>query len=111
LNTHSFRGELGDEQVWIPYRIYRDPASMDWTCLSQTPSELLACLLTSHHNGFIRHANLTRILDWDCQWVPPFIVPLVGEYVIEIVRSTRGPRRLPESGLRSSVSDAKPSLF
>ena len=89
LNAGSFSVKIGDELVWIPYRIYHDPASIDSTCLSQTQCELLACLLTRHHNGFIRHANLTRILDCDGEWVAPFVVQLVGEYVIEIVCSIR----------------------
>lgn len=87
LNAHRFSVKIGDELAWIPYRIYHDPTSIDSTCLSQTQGELLACLLTRHHNGFIRHANLTRILESDHEWIPPFIVQLVGEYVIEIVRS------------------------
>jgi len=48
--------------------------------------QLLACLLTRHHDGLIREKHLTRIIAVNATWVPPFVVQLLGEYVIEIIR-------------------------
>ena len=82
--AHSFSVKIGEETVWIPYRIYHDPAQIDSADLSRNQRNLLACLLTRHHSGFTRAENLTKILDSNQNWVPPFIVQLLGEYVIEI---------------------------
>ena len=51
--------------------------------------ELLACLLTRHHSGFVRERYLPSLLSCDHPWVTPFVVSLVGEYVIEIIRLIR----------------------
>ena len=85
----SFSVVVGKDEVWIPYRIYHDPSQVDWTSLTQIQKELLACLLTRHHSGLVREEYLARILDCHHEWVPPFVVQLVGEYVIEIVRTIR----------------------
>jgi len=89
LTAYSFSVEVGKETVWIPYRIYHDPSQIDLSSLTQTQKELLACLLTRHHSGFVRKEYLSKILDCPHEWVPPFVVQLVGEYVIEIVRPIR----------------------
>jgi hypothetical protein len=80
---------IGSETVAIPDRIYHDPALIHSEHLSQTQNELLACLLTRHHSGFVREENLNMILDSNHEWVPPFVVQLVGEYVVEIIESIR----------------------
>jgi hypothetical protein len=87
--AHSFSVKVGEETVWIPYRIYHDPAQIDSASLSRTQRDLLACLLTRHHSGFTRAESLTKILGSNHQWVPPFIVQLVGECVIEIICTIR----------------------
>lgn len=87
--AYSFSVEVGQDTVWIPYRIYHDPAEIDSTSLSRIQSELLACLLTRHHSGFVRAKHVPEILDSSHEWVPPFVVQLVGEYVIEIISSIR----------------------
>jgi hypothetical protein len=89
LTAYQFSVEIGQDTVWIPYRIYHDPAVIDAACLTRTQSERLACLLTRHHNGFVREEYLSRIVDCNHEWVPPFIVQLAGEYVIEIIRLIR----------------------
>ncbi len=46
---------------------------------------ILDCLLTRHHDGFVRQRAASRILPADRPWVAPFVVHLIGEYVVEIV--------------------------
>jgi hypothetical protein len=111
LNADSFSVKIGDELVWIPYRIYHDPASIDSTSLSQMQRELLACLLTRHHDGFIRHANMIKVLDCDREWVPPFIIQLVGEYVIEIVHSIRDRVNCLNPDLYKAFLMANPAFY
>lgn len=52
--THTFSAFVGDELVQIPYRIYHDPETMDPTRFTDSQIELLDCLLTRHHSGFVR---------------------------------------------------------
>jgi hypothetical protein len=87
--AHSFPVTVDEEMVSIPYRIYHDPAQIDSTNFSRTQRNLLACLLTRHHNGFTREENLTRIIRSNHNWVSPFVVQLSGEYVVEILCAIR----------------------
>lgn len=46
---------------------------------------MYACLLTRHHDGYVRQRYLERILSVAEPWVAPFVLQLTGEYVIEIL--------------------------
>jgi len=46
--------------------------------------ELVDCLLTRNHDGFVRQKHLERIIGSENVWIPPFLIRLVGEYVLEI---------------------------
>jgi len=85
----TFSVRVGDEAVSIPYRIYHNPSKVDWASLTQAQSELVECLLTRHHNGYVREEYLRTIVGYNRVWIPPFVIQLVGEYVIEILRVIR----------------------
>lgn len=87
--SHTFSVNIGSETVEIPYRIYHDPTLIHSERLTRTQNELLSCLLTRHQSGFVREENLQVILDSNHEWVPPFVLQLVGEYLIEIIGSIR----------------------
>jgi hypothetical protein len=87
MSACRFSVDVGEDLVSIPYRIYHDPALIDSASFTRTQHELLACLMTRHHNGFVREEFLPKILGCNHEWVPPFVVQLVGEYVIEIIQS------------------------
>lgn len=42
------------------------------------------CIYTRHHDGFIRQRALHLALSQDVDWSAPFLVQLLGEYVVEI---------------------------
>ncbi len=86
LSTQTFSVYVSNETLSVPYRIYHDPALIDRTCLTAGQGELLDCLLTRHHDGFIREKYLASIISANKEWIPPFVVQLVGEYVIEILQ-------------------------
>ena len=78
---------VAGELVQIPYRLYsrrgiRPDPSRD------TPIEqlMLHCLGTRHHDGHARERHLRAIVRDLSPWVVPYVVALVGEYVIEIVQ-------------------------
>lgn len=43
------------------------------------------CLLTRHHNGFVRQESLIKIIKFDEYWITPYIFQLLGEHVVEIL--------------------------
>ena len=73
----------------IPDRIYHDPGLIDRAPFTPVQVELLDCLLTRHHDGFVRDEHLAKILCSSHFWVPAFVVSLVGEHVIEILQRIR----------------------
>jgi len=89
----SFSVRIGDEVVKLPRRIHNDPALIRFDQLTERQSEFADCLLTRHSDGFVREKHLSRVICVNRIWVPPFVVELVGEYVVEILRIIR--RNLP----------------
>ncbi len=72
-------------QVTIPYRIYNQiPEPSENKALSETAQTALHCLFTRHHDGYARHRSVSKVLDVPYGWVVPYVVQLIGEYVIEI---------------------------
>jgi hypothetical protein len=87
-NTHSsgsFSVKIAGEVLTLPNRIYHDPKLVDTQRLTSTQRELAYALLTRHNNGFVRQEFVSRIIGSSQVWIPPFIVKLMGEYVIEIL--------------------------
>ena len=77
---------LGD-LVDIPSRYYGDPLgpSEVSTTLSARQWTVLACMFTRHHNGFVRQRWARQLTPTAEPWVVPFVLQLLGEYVIEII--------------------------
>jgi len=46
---------------------------------------ILACIYTRHHDGRVRERWLERVIDSGEYWTIPFVVALIGEYVLEIL--------------------------
>jgi hypothetical protein len=82
----SFPVSVDGETLEIPYRIYYDEPSLDkFKVLSVAQSGILACLYTRHHNGFVREKYAGQIVALDQSWIPPYVLRLLGEYVIEVL--------------------------
>lgn len=96
--TVSVQGEL----LSAPGRIYCEPGDLHAAIVqSSGDTRLLALSLgTRHWNGYVREECLRQIVAVDRPWLAPFVVQLLGEYVIEIVEviaadvHERGPERL-----------------
>jgi len=75
------------EILAIPVRVYYLPARLMHASEAPGDAGLVAlCLGTRHHDGFVREACLARLLDARRDWIVPFVVQLVGEYIPQIVR-------------------------
>ena len=63
----------------------------------------LACLYTRHHDGYVRQRHLRQIIRCTEPWAVPFVVQLLGEYVLEILNDLAeglGDLGVPDSDLR-----------
>lgn len=77
---------VGGEDVQIPGRIYNAELSSRATdSFSTIERSVLACLYTRHHDGYVRQRHLRDVIQLSHPWVVPFVVQLIGEYVIEIL--------------------------
>src|SRR5690349_17383988 len=72
FKTEPFSVHVGGETILIPYRIYHDPTLINPALLTPSQVELLDCLLTRHHSGFVRERYLKKIVGLNHEWVPPF---------------------------------------
>ena len=86
LQPHaSFSVAVESQQVLIPERLYNDEPPTDAVAsLSSRRQQLLHCLYSRHCDGMVRQRHLEKIVGSTAPWVVPFIVQLVGEYVLEI---------------------------
>jgi len=86
----AFTASVDGETVSIPYRIYNDePAPALVQRLSLMQQTILACLYTRHHNGYVRQRHAQAVARHAVSWVCPFVVQLLGEYVVQIVLAIR----------------------
>ena len=82
----DFYVKMGDEELQIPDRIYyEEPLKAIEDELTPIQKDILDCLYTRHHNGFVRETRLRRIIMSEHEWTIPFILQLLGEYVVEIL--------------------------
>ncbi len=87
LAANEFTVLVQGEQLSVPYRIYHAPDSLR-SVISSSSGEtqvLALCFGTRHWDGYFREECVRQLVAIDRPWVVPFIVQLVGEYVIEIV--------------------------
>jgi hypothetical protein len=81
----TFSLRLGHEVLALLQRIYYVPPVLQ-TLRAPLQMEILDCLFTRHHDGFVRQNHLGRIIRSRNAWIPYFVVPLAGEYVVEILQ-------------------------
>ncbi len=75
---------INNEPIYIPYRIYSPEPKLP-SQISDLHRTIISCIYTRHHNGFVREKYLGSLFGLTFSWVPPFVLQLVGEYVLEIV--------------------------
>jgi hypothetical protein len=75
--------QIGSASVYIPSRLHFKRIDHDFS-LDELSLGAKA-LLTRSTDGYLRQRALRTIIDIQQPWVAPFVVLLVGEYVVEIV--------------------------
>lgn len=75
-----------NELLEIPYRIYTNDKNISPDIeLTVIQRGILDCIYSRHHNGFVRARCLSNIMKLEHAWVVPYVISLVGEYVVEIL--------------------------
>jgi hypothetical protein len=84
---YSYTVTFAGETLTIPSRVYYFQGILWNIGGERTPLErdIAWCLGTRHHSGYVREECLRRMLAAPQPWMAPFIVQLIGEYVVEIV--------------------------
>lgn len=87
-NSRAWPGlVVAGEPVVIPMRVYNpEPSPRFAAGRSPLEAAVTAAVYSRHHDGYVRHRQLGTLLDADERWAAPFIVQLLGEYVIQIHR-------------------------
>lgn len=85
-----FSVDVSGETVSIPSRIYNDEPPAD-TEHERTATQrvILHCLYSRDGDGMVRQRHLEQIVRSGEPSVVPFVVQLVGEYVVEILEAIR----------------------
>lgn len=109
--SKTFSVRVADENATLPCRIYHNPALINTASLSSVEKELVDCLLTRHHDGIVREKHLKQIISRDHAWIPPFVVQLVGEYVIEILQLIQDNLSLLNASVYAQFLQMNPELL
>ncbi|WP_431964303.1 hypothetical protein [Nocardia sp. bgisy134] len=84
--SRGFNVLVEGEHLAIPYRLCTPAPSDDTTAqLSATQTKILHCLYSRHSDGYVRQHHLNQIIGATDPWIVPFVIKLVGEYVVDIV--------------------------
>jgi hypothetical protein len=81
---------VSGERVAFADRIYNsEPPRQAVAGLSPTQQLIAHCVYSRHHDGHVRQRSCEEIVQSADAWVPPYVVRLLGEYVVEIVEMIR----------------------
>jgi hypothetical protein len=86
IHPFSLIIQLDNEPLVSPYRLYfNEPDTELENKLSELQRTILSCIYLRHHNGFLRQRRLEMLFDKNEDWVAPFKLQLLGEYIFEIL--------------------------
>jgi hypothetical protein len=73
------------EAIALPYRIYKlEPSPDAVDRMSDRQRLITGCVYSRHADGYVRERFCAQIVESTEPWVIPFVVRLLGEYVVEI---------------------------
>jgi len=97
----STRMEVLGQAIHVPDRFHFLDA-VNKAGISDRVSSAAQCLLTRSTDGYLRQKALNAILNLREPWIAPFVVLLVGEYVVEIVESIQASLPSLDQGIYSN---------
>jgi hypothetical protein len=83
----AFQVRVRGETIDIPSRVYYRESQV-LSCASRPGVQglIALCLGTRHHDGYLREKCVKRLIEIEEPWIVPFIIQLIGEYVVTIVK-------------------------
>jgi len=78
---------LNGEELSIPFRVYLQARESE--CISALTGRqqlILSAILSRSSDGYVREKCVRELLQSDEPWIPPFVLQLLGEYVLPIIR-------------------------
>lgn len=85
MTPRAERVSVQDEDVEIPYRIYNPvPPNRSLRRLPDRSRLVAGCIYSRHHDGYVRESACAQIVASAEPWVVPYVIRLLGEYVVEI---------------------------
>ena len=80
--------EINSEQLRIPFRFSSsEPKSSCLQALNDRQKLILNAIYTRHSSGYVREMYVKPLLLADEAWIPPFVIQLLAEYVLEIIQA------------------------
>jgi len=77
---------LNSEPLMISYRVYfHEPDLAKISTLTSKERAVLFCVYTRHYDGYVREKNLLKLLNEKDYFIIPFMVLLMGEYILTIL--------------------------
>jgi hypothetical protein len=74
------------EKINIPVRInFNEPNERAEKQLTVRQKDILNCIYTRHHNGYVREKRLKNVSGDSDKWKIPYLIQLLGEYIYEIL--------------------------
>ena len=88
IADNGFTYTLGDGEICFPARIYfHEPSERKIQSLTKQQQNILHCIYSRHHNGFVREKHISELLAEDIsEWAIPYVVKICDEYVVEILK-------------------------
>ncbi len=85
-NNNGYEINIGWEKILIPYRIYLDEKEFTHIDhLSPRQQQIIHCILTRNHDGFVRQKHLKKIMPIQEIRSAVYILHLIGDYVEQIL--------------------------
>lgn len=109
----GFCVHLGCDPLTAPARLYCPPAALRTAvaALSGDARLLALCLGTRHSDGYVREACLLQLAGADRDWVTPFVVALLGDYVASIATIAATAITSMPSELLAGLACANPAFL
>lgn len=88
IHSDKYEVNLNSKKLIIPYRLYFDePSESKEEELTEIEKEILNCIYLRHCNGYLREKRLKNLMKSQNEFVIPFTIQLLGEYVFEILEN------------------------
>ena len=86
IHSENVEIKLHSETIVLTGRIFfNEPKPEFENNLTDTQKQILNCIYTRHFDGYIRERRLNNLWNIDHEWILPFKLQLLGEFVIEIL--------------------------